>query len=149
MYNLDVKDKQLIKLLEQDAWQTSETLARPLNVSSATVRRRLKRLVQNGMLRAVAVQVDTGDTRVEAMIALNVSHESLDNVLQALTRQREAKWVASTTGRLDVLVVFEFNSTEELFQYVRSKLTRIEGIKDSETFVCLHVEKGKEILSIS
>ena len=98
---------------------------------------------------AVAVQVNTGDTRVEAMIALNVSHESLDSVLQALARQREAKWVASTTGRFDVLVLFEFNSTEELFQYVRSKLTRIEGIKDSETFVCLHVEKGKEILSIS
>ena len=111
MYTIDNTDKQLIKLLERDAWQTSEALARLLNVSSATIRRRLKRLVQNGMLRAVAVQVDTVDTRVEAMIALNVSHESLDNVLQALARQREAKWVASTTGRFDVRVVFEFNST--------------------------------------
>ena len=148
MYNLDVKDKELIKLLEQDAWQTSEALARPLNVSSATVRRRLKRLVRNGMLRAVAVQVDTVDTRVEAMIALNVAHESFDSVLQALARQREAKWIASTTGRFDVLVLFEFNSIEELFQYVRSKLTRIEGVKDSETFVCLYVEKGKQSLGI-
>ncbi|MDP3879158.1 MAG: Lrp/AsnC family transcriptional regulator [Dehalococcoidales bacterium] len=149
MYTIDETDEQLIKLLEQDAWQTSEALASPLNVSSATIRRRLKRLVQNGILRAVAVHVDTTDTRVEAMVALNVTHGSLDSVIQALARHPEAKWVASTTGRFDVLTLFEFNSTEELFQYVRNTLILIDGIKDSETFVCLHVGKGKHILSIA
>ncbi|MBI2287735.1 MAG: AsnC family transcriptional regulator, partial [Chloroflexi bacterium] len=40
MYNIDETDRRLIKLLEQDAWQTSDTLAKSLGVSPATVRRR-------------------------------------------------------------------------------------------------------------
>ena len=150
MYNLDKTDKQLIKLLEENAWQTSEAIARQLKVSSATVRRRQKQLVQNGVIRAVAItNPDRTNAGLCAIIALSVSHQDIDDVMQTLASQPEAKWVASTTGQFDILTLVEFNSTEELFQYVRSKLTQIEGIKDSETFVCLHVEKGKQLLGIS
>ena len=150
MYNLDKTAKHLIKLLEENAWQTSEALARRLNVSSATVRRRQKQLVQNGVIHAVAI-TNPNRTNVGlcAIIALSVSHQDIDDVMRTLASQPEAKWVASTTGQFDILTLVEFNSTEELFQYVRSKLTQIEGIKDSETFVCLHVEKGKQLLGIS
>jgi len=50
----DEIDHKLINLLKQNAWQRSETLAKVLNISSATVRRRLRRLIQKGTLRAVA-----------------------------------------------------------------------------------------------
>ncbi len=149
MYNIDETDSKIIKLLEEDAWQTSEVQAKQLSVSSATVRRRLKLLVKNGVIRAVAVtQPDRVDRSLCAIIALNVSHQSIDGVMQTLTSQPETKWVASTTGRFDILTLVEFNSTEELFQFVRGRLFPIEGVKDSETFVCLHIEKGKQILSL-
>ena len=48
-------DRQLIRLLEKDARQSSEQLAKKLAVSSTTVRRRLRRLIQQGVLRIVAV----------------------------------------------------------------------------------------------
>ncbi len=120
-----------------------------MSVSSATVRRRLKSLVKNGVIRAVAVtHPDRVDTSLCAIIALNVSHQSIDEVMQALSSQPETKWVATTTGRFDILILVEFNSTEELFQFIRGRLFPIEGVKDSETFVCLHVEKGRQILSL-
>ena len=40
MYDIDETDSKIIKLLEEDAWQTSEVLAKQLSVSSATVRLR-------------------------------------------------------------------------------------------------------------
>ena len=149
MYKLDKTDRQLIKLLEENAWQTSEALARQLEVSSATVRRRQKQLVRNGVIRAVAItNPDRVATGVCAMIALNVYHNEVDNVMQTLASQPEAQWVATTTGRFDAFALVEFNSMEELFQFVRGRLLSIEGVKDSETFICLHVEKGKQILSL-
>ena len=149
MYELDETDSKIIKLLEENAWQTSEALAKPLGVSSATVRRRLKQLVQNGVIRAVAItNPDRAEARLNAIIALNVSHQSIDEVMQALASQSEVKWVATTTGRFDILALVEFNSTEALFKYLRGKLLRIEGITDSETFVCLHVKKGKQVLNM-
>ncbi len=129
MYELDETDSKIIQLLEEDALQTSEALAKPLGVSSATVRRRLKLLVKNGVIRAVAIaQPDRVDTSLCAIIALNVSHQSIDEVMQTLASQPEVKWVAATTGRVDILTLVEFNSTEELFQFVKGRLFPIEGV---------------------
>ncbi|MBI4187719.1 MAG: Lrp/AsnC family transcriptional regulator, partial [Chloroflexi bacterium] len=135
-------------LLEQDAWQTSDTLAKSLGVSPATVRRRRQQLLHNGVLRATAVHLEPGDRQIKAIIGLNVSYESIDNVMRTLADEPETMWVASTTGRFDVFVLVQFNSTEELSQYLRGRLTRIEGVKNSETFVCLYVEKGKQLVSV-
>ncbi|MDP2730520.1 MAG: Lrp/AsnC family transcriptional regulator [Dehalococcoidales bacterium] len=150
MDNLDETNKQLIKLLHENAWQTSGALAKALNVSSATVRRRLKKLVQSGAIRAVAIaNRDIIDSRsITTLIALNVSHENVDGVIQECVDHPETKWVASATGRFDILVLAEFASTEELSNYLQERLIKIEGVKDSETFVCLSVKKGRQILSI-
>lgn len=143
MSTLDAVDGQLVKLLEQNAWQSSETLAKQINVSSATIRRRLRRLIQSGVLRAVAIaDVSKVGTPLTALIALNIAHESLDSVMREMTGLSEVKWVASTTGRFDILALTRFRSTEELFEFIRRELPKMKGVKDSETFVCLHVARG-------
>ena len=69
MYNIDELDSKIIELLEENAWQTSEMLARSLNVSSATVRRRVKQLTRNDVIRAVAIiQPDKVAARLNAAI---------------------------------------------------------------------------------
>ena len=52
---IDSLDEQLINLLAKDAKQSSEVLARQLCVSSSTIRRRMKKLVQGGVLRITAL----------------------------------------------------------------------------------------------
>ena len=144
MYNIDELDSKIIKLLKEDAWQTSAALARPLNVSSATVRRRLKQLTRNDVIRAVAIiQPGKVAKRLDAVLALNVLHQSVNEVMKILANQPEVKWVVSTTGRFDVLASVEFETTEELSRFIQIELAQIEGIKDSETFICLHIEERK------
>ncbi|MFQ5874857.1 MAG: Lrp/AsnC family transcriptional regulator [Dehalococcoidia bacterium] len=50
----DSLDEQLVHLLEWDARQSSEALAKQLQVSPSTVRRRIRKLMQSGILRTVA-----------------------------------------------------------------------------------------------
>ena len=45
----ELLDERLIELLSQDARQGSEALAKRLNVSSSTVRRRISKLVNQGV----------------------------------------------------------------------------------------------------
>ncbi|MFC2072739.1 Lrp/AsnC ligand binding domain-containing protein, partial [Chloroflexota bacterium] len=52
------------------------------------------------------------------------------------------------TGQFDAIFLAQFHSTGDLNEFLRTKVTPIEGIKDSETFVCLHVEKGRHFSSI-
>ncbi len=149
MDNLDALDNKLIKLLEQNAWQRSETLAKVLHVSSATIRRRLRRLIQKGVLRAVAI-ADSGTVALPltAIIALNVAHQDINHVTETLAGLPEIIWCALTTGQFDVIVLAQFHSTEELHKFLQGTLPMIKSIKESETFVCLHVEKGRHLLSI-
>jgi len=149
MDNLDEIDKKLIKLLEQNAWQRSVALAKVLHISSATVRRRLRRLIQKGVLRAVAfVDPSTVALPLTTIIALDVAHQDLNNIIEALTGLSEIMWCGLTTGQFDVILLAQFPSIKELHEFLRVKLAVVEGIRNSETFVCINVEKGRHLLSI-
>ncbi len=52
---MDELDRKLITKLQQDGRASNALLGRQVEVSEGTVRRRLKRLIQDGMIRVVAV----------------------------------------------------------------------------------------------
>ena len=85
--------------MEQNEWQRAGTLAKVLDISPAAVRRRLRRLIQNGVLRAVAIaDSSTVTPPLTVMIALDVAHQDLDYVTGTLTALSEITWLAATTG---------------------------------------------------
>ena len=146
MYIPDSTDKQLVRLLGQDARQNSETLARQLNKSSATVRRKLRKLIQSGLLHIVGV-VDPArfGLPLTAIIALDVSHDKLKAALKVLANRSEITWISTTTGRFDIIARGRFASTDNLSDFLTDQVATIEGVKNSETFICLDVKKGRKI----
>ena len=143
---IDSIDEQIARLLGQDARQNSETLAKQLNLSSATVRRRLRKLIHSGLLRIVGV-VDPGKFGfpVAVVITLDVAHEKLESAMETLAKRPEIRWVSTTTGRFDIIVLARFRSNDRLAEFMTKELAQLEGVKDSETFICLDVKKGSYI----
>ena len=141
---MDELDKQLIQIVEQNAHQSSEEIARQLNVSSATVRRRLKRLIDTQQLQIMA-RVDPVKLGfpVCALIGLNVDHDSHNNVMEALRKLPQVSWASTTTGRFDGFVFSRFSSNEGLYDFLKNVLIKIPGVRDCETFICLHIEKDR------
>ncbi|MDO8568180.1 MAG: Lrp/AsnC family transcriptional regulator [Dehalococcoidales bacterium] len=140
MVKIDSLDERLIKMLQKDAHRSSGVLAKQLKVSPATVRRRMRRLIQNGTMRIAAI-VDPAKIGLPlaAMIALHVEHDKLDSVVKQLSKRPEVGWLSTTTGRFDIMALARFPSTEELSKFIQKETTGIQGIRDSETFVCLNV----------
>ena len=139
----DSIDKQLVRLLGQDARQNSETLAKQLNVSAATVRRKLRKLIRSDMLHIVGlVDPNKFGFPLAVIIALDVAHDKLESASEVLVKRPEIKWVSSTTGRFDIIALARFPSTESLSDFMIKELTQMEGVKNSETFICLGVKKG-------
>ena len=139
----DALDEQLVTILQKNSWQSSEAIAKQLEVSPATVRRRIRKLIQSGIVRMVAL-VDPKKLgyHLSTMIAFDVEREELESVIQMLAEQQEVKWISTTTGRFDILVLARFRSTEELSEFVQRKLADVQGITGTETFICLQVAKG-------
>lgn len=142
MKAIDHIDERIVHLLEKNARQSSHALARQLNVSSATVRRRVKRLIDSKVLRVVAYKDPVrGGLPVAAVIGLNIDHERLDATMKEIISYPEVVKAFTTTGRFDAFALVRFSSNENFSSFLRKDITKIEGIKDSETFVCLHMEK--------
>ena len=132
----------MIDMLMQDARRSSAVLGKELNVSSSTVRRRMKRLVEKGVANIIAVpEPSKVGLMVEAIIAMDVSHERVDAILQELRQFTQVRWVAATSGRFDVMAYVWLDSTEDLYRFIENEVGKLEGIIKSETFICLHVEK--------
>jgi Lrp/AsnC family transcriptional regulator for asnA, asnC and gidA len=141
---LDSVDKQLLVLMSKDARQSSETIARNLNVSAATVRRRLSRLIKNGVLHIVGVaDPATIGQGLGVVINLDVEHRHVNTIMKWLIDRAEIKWATVTTGRFDIVAIARFESTEHLARFFAEDLMGLKGIKDTETLVSLDVKKGR------
>ena len=136
---MDTLDSKLLRLLVKDAHQTSDALAEQLNVSSATIRRRLSKLMREGILHIVA-RVDPkklGFTII-AVLAFDVELDKLTSAVLALSERPEIKWLATTTGRFDIIALTCFRDQDELLDFLQGKGSKIEGLKNIETAICFN-----------
>jgi len=134
----DSFDEKLASLLGDDALQNSEQLAKKLNVSSATIRRRLKKLLKNGFIHIVGL-IDPADFGypLATITAINVEKKCVIETVKQLSKRKEIRWISETTGRYDIIFGASFSSLDSLSEFNNNYLCNLEGLKDSETFVCL------------
>ena len=141
---MDTINNRLVHLLGENARQSTYTLARKLKVSPTTVRRRMRKLIQSGVLRIVAtVDPEELGFPLSVIIGFDVDQDKINLALQVLAGRPEVRWLSTSSGRFDLLALTRFRSTDELSVFLQKELSNIEGIKNTETFICLHVEKGK------
>lgn len=145
--NIDEIDEQLLSILAEDACQSGEKIAKKLNVSAATVRRRIKKLIQAGILHIVGL-VDSSkiSSFLISVIALDIETGKIESAMETLANNPEVRLVFSTTGRFDIIALLRFRSTEGLASFLRKDMTKIDGIRNSETFICLTVGKYPLVL---
>jgi Lrp/AsnC family transcriptional regulator for asnA, asnC and gidA len=77
-----------------------------------------------------------------AIIAFDVSHDYLNSALNMLKSRKDIKCLYVTSGRYDVIALMWFSSTEELYKFMEEEVANIEGIKNTETFICMRTVKS-------
>jgi DNA-binding Lrp family transcriptional regulator/CheY-like chemotaxis protein len=101
MYRLDTLDRQIISHLQQDGRMPYVELARALDVSEATARRRVERLCTAGIVSIVAcVEPRHVGLQAEALIYLQADLDKLTQIGQRLAAMPEAREVLYTSGAL-------------------------------------------------
>ncbi|MCI0440059.1 MAG: Lrp/AsnC family transcriptional regulator [Chloroflexi bacterium] len=139
MDNLDLR---IISLLQQDGTATNAGIARQVGVSEETVRRRLKRLMQENYIRVVALpDPQKLGFHSEVLIGVQVDADKVDQVSEAISRLDEINWVSVTTGSFDIFAWATLRGSEELSAFLRQKVGTIPGVRRLETFVNLGIRK--------
>lgn len=139
---MDELDKKIIGILQVDGRASNAKIARKLGVSEGTIRRRLKRLIEDEAIQVLALPepAKLGFT-TEAIVALQVDPGKIEDVAAALSKAPEVLNVAVTTGAFDVFAWVAVPSPERLHRFILSVGGTIPGVKRSETFVTMSVKK--------
>jgi Lrp/AsnC family transcriptional regulator for asnA, asnC and gidA len=140
--SMDELDRKIISLLESNGRASNARIARDVGVSEGTVRRRLKRLMQERIINVVALP----DPRKlgyesEALIGVQVDPDKVDIVATKLASLQHTRWVAVTTGTYDIFAWATLPSAEALGTFLREQVGAIAGVRRTETFVNLAVMK--------
>jgi Lrp/AsnC family transcriptional regulator for asnA, asnC and gidA len=132
----------MVEFLQQDGRLTVPQLARALGVTPVTARRKLKRLLADGIIRVVAT-VDPFDVGYETpvIIGLKVQPGRLDAVAEQLSRLPQVRYVGASTGRVDLIIEVFARTNQDLAAFLMTDLDQIEGITDSETNLIVRIYK--------
>ncbi len=141
---VDELDRSIIAELARDSRQSSAELARRLNVSETTVRRRIQRLEKEGIITfTAALDPSKLGYSIIAIIALEVELGKIDKISESLAGCPNVRYVSLCTGSHDIFIGTWFRSSSELTQFVKDYLAGVPGIRKSETFVILDVRKDE------
>ena len=140
-FRLDELSKQIIEHLQVDGRQPYATIARAVGLSEAAVRQRAQRMLEAGVMQIVAVTDprQVGFTR-QAMIGLTVEG-ALSPVADALAEMPAVDYVVTTAGSFDILAEVVCEDDEELLALLNEQIRVIPGVRTTETFVYLRLDK--------
>lgn len=142
--DLDETDARIIEALQADGRVAFAQIAEQLNVSPGMIRQRYNRLVEQGFLRVVAI---TNPLRMGfktmAMIGIRAEGSKLLEVADKVSKLDEVIYIVVASGRFDIFAEVVCRDHEHLLQFITEKLSTIDGVRESESF--LHLKIVKEI----
>ena len=139
---LDEIDHQIIAILQQDGRVPFAQIAEQLNVSAGMIRLRYNRLAEMGVLRVVAI---TNPLRMGyqtmAMIGIKADGRNLLDIADKIAALDEVIYLIVVSGAYDILAEIVCRDQKHLLQFITERLYKIEGVRESESFMHLKIVK--------
>jgi Lrp/AsnC family transcriptional regulator for asnA, asnC and gidA len=138
--NIDALDRKIILALQEDARSPYKDIAVKLKVSEGTVKNRVTRLLNRGVLKLEArVNPFALPNRISAVVGVNLKGRNHEKKIEEIEKIPGITSVWNATGRFDLffeIMVDSLNSLNDVL--FRKDLKRIGGISYTETFVLLY-----------
>jgi DNA-binding Lrp family transcriptional regulator len=156
---------ELLKLLQTNALESPENLARMLGVTAAEVSAKIEDYEKRGVIRgyqAVLNEDQLGLDKVTAVIEVKVTPQregGFDTIAQRISRFPEVDSAYLMSGTYDLLLFVEGRTLREVASFVSERLSPLEGVLSTSTHfmlkpykrfgVLMQQESSDERLSVS
>ncbi|MBP7357790.1 MAG: AsnC family transcriptional regulator [Prevotella sp.] len=146
-HRLDSLDKQILRLIAEDARIPFLEVARACNVSGAAIHQRIQKLTNLGILKGSQFIIDPEKIGYEtcAYIGLYLKNpEKFDNVVSALKRIPEVVECHYTTGGFDLFIKIYAINNHHLLNIIHDKLQPL-GLSRSETIISFNAAIDRQL----
>ncbi len=131
MATLDEKDTRIIEMLEEDGRKPLRKIAEKLDISEATVRKRVQALLRDGVIKKFTIKIDHSKIGMNtvAIVGVDADPPMLLEVADKLCGCKEIRCVATSSGDHMIMLEIWTRNGRELANLISEKITPLEGLK--------------------
>jgi len=133
---MDEKDKEIIKLLKDDARAGYGEIGAKVGLSEGAVRKRIKTLSDEGVIRKFTVKIGIAEgAQAITLLTVNPAHptQEMSKKIQAIPN---VETIYAVTGEYDIVAVISGMNVTEVNECIE-KIRRVEGIVKTNTMIVL------------
>lgn len=140
--NLDNLDKKILNLLKNDARLSFVKIAKQLGVSEGTIHLRVKKLVEEGVIKGFYTILDPDKVGlpIRAFIGLQADPSLYENILKKISEIEGVYAIYDVTGEFSALIDVKVGDKRELTELI-DRVGAIPGVKSTVTMLVLRVVK--------
>lgn len=146
---LDKIDRKLLNLLQEDAKASYAKLAEKLGISSSGIHKRVKKLVDTGMVRKFVAVVDPQvvGKKLKAFMGISTSPGTCGEVIAQLSQRYEVLEIHEVAGEHDLFVKLVTDDTLKLNEILH-EIDKIPGVSSTRTLIVLKTEKETGLIQL-
>jgi len=128
---MDEKDMKILEILMKDGRKPYTEIAKMLNTSESSVRKRIKKMEEEGIIKGYRAEVEPSKIgyNVVALTGFDTNPEDFLTVAKKLCEFEEVKKVWTSTGDHMIMTEIWARDGKELSEILFNKLGKIEGVK--------------------
>jgi DNA-binding Lrp family transcriptional regulator len=145
--------KEILEILMNDARTTPEEIAKMTGGSAAAVKKQIKKYEQDGTIvqyKAIVnpEMIEGNQNMVRALIQVSIVPQKdvgFDHIAERIYSFSEVQSCYLVSGSYDLLLVVQGNSIQTVAEFVSSKLSSMENVRQTATHFLLkkYKEDGK------
>jgi len=143
---------ELLKILQANAVETHENIAKMLNLPVAEVKKRIAEYEKNGVIRgyqAILNEDQLDLDKVTAVIEVKVTPQregGFNTIAERISRFPEVRSAYLMSGAYDLLLFVEGKTLREVAAFVSERLAPLEGVLSTSTHFMLKTYKRFGVL---
>lgn len=130
-FSLDDKDKKILNFLQENSRTSYLYIAEKLGVSEATVRYRVKKLIESGVISKFTVLLDPRKIGypTTGLLMVKILPNKFEEAAKQISDLSETRHVLQSTGEYDIVAVVRARNLEHLSD-LRKRVEMIPGVRE-------------------
>jgi Lrp/AsnC family transcriptional regulator for asnA, asnC and gidA len=147
---LDRIDLKILRILNENARKSFREIGRELGISEGTVRNRVKRLTEKGIITGFHASINPKNLGFEvvAILGLYIKPSKVEETLDKLKELDEIVELYQTTGEYDAVCIAILKDIESLGNFLAEKIYPLVNVNGCKVTLVLRTFKDGSKISI-
>jgi len=141
---LDDIDSRIISMLQEDGRRSYSDIADEVGRTEVTIRRRVKRLTDEGIIKRFTVILDPLKIgrRISAIVRVKAQMKQASGIAEKVKEYDEVTEAFFLDGACGVMLKVTVDDLAQLKSFLEKKLGRVPGVGEVETCIVLETVKS-------